>query len=155
MTRESSQRPPSEEQRALTDAMVQVSFGVMSRLTQLGSAHELSLTQVRVLAILRDHEPRMAELATHLGLDRSTISGLVDRAARRGLVERETTTEDRRSSRVRLTDAGRELADALGDAMAEVTAHLTQGLSRTEQRSLRTSLERLLEQSSPPRHESS
>ena len=63
----------------LMDGLVQVSFAVVATLTQLGAAYDLSLTQLRVLAILRDREPRMAELADHLGLDRSTVSGLIDR----------------------------------------------------------------------------
>jgi DNA-binding MarR family transcriptional regulator len=92
------------------DAVVQLSFAVTAELTRTGAAYDLSLTQLRLLAILVDHQPRMAELAEHLGLDRSTISGLVDRAAERGLVERVAVPDDARASRVRLTRAGRALA---------------------------------------------
>ena len=48
------------------DALVQTSFTVMALLSQVAAAHDMSLTQLRVLAILRDRQPRMAELAAHL-----------------------------------------------------------------------------------------
>ena len=66
--------------------MAQMSFTLMAVLTEVAAEHDLSLTQLRVLGILRDREPTMADLATFTGLERSTISGLIDRAAQRGLV---------------------------------------------------------------------
>ena len=70
----------------LRDALVQISFALMAVLTEVAAEHDLSLTQLRVLGILRDRAPTMAELSTFLGLERSTVSGLIDRAAQRGLV---------------------------------------------------------------------
>ena len=67
------------------------------------------MVQIRLLGVLRDREPTMQELGRFLGLDKSSISGLVDRAARRGLVRRVPGAEDRRAVRVSLTDAGRTL----------------------------------------------
>ena len=72
--------------RELLDALVQTSFTVMAMLEPVAAEHDLSLTQLALLAILRDREPTMAELAGYLGLDRSSVSGLVDRAEKRGLV---------------------------------------------------------------------
>jgi DNA-binding MarR family transcriptional regulator len=45
----------------------------------------------------------MADLATHTGLDRPTVSGLIDRAAQRGLVVKTSDPVDGRSVRVSLT----------------------------------------------------
>jgi DNA-binding MarR family transcriptional regulator len=59
----------------LRDALAQMSFTLMAVLTEVAAEHDLSLTQLRVLGILRDREPTMAELATFTGLERSTISG--------------------------------------------------------------------------------
>ena len=72
----------------LRDGLVQVSFAVIAALSRVAAEHDLSLTRLRVLGILRDREPTMAELATYLGLERSTVSGLVDRAVQRGLVRK-------------------------------------------------------------------
>ncbi|TCK27506.1 MarR family winged helix-turn-helix transcriptional regulator [Pseudonocardia endophytica] len=128
----------------LVDALVQSSFAVTAVLTKVGTAHDLSLTQLRVLAILRDRRPRMTALADHLGLDRSSLSGLVDRAARRGLVQRAPTGTDRRVVEVFLTPEGHELANRL---YAEILAALSPVLERlapAERRRLQALLERTL-----------
>src|SRR5580658_890894 len=95
----------------LKDSLVQTSYAVVALLSHVAAEHDMSLTQLRVLAILRDHEPTMAQLATHLGLERSSVSGLVDRAVGRGLVRRDTSTDDRRAVRVSLTTEGKRLAE--------------------------------------------
>jgi DNA-binding MarR family transcriptional regulator len=97
------------------DGLVQVSFAVTAVLSQVAAAHELSLTQLRMFGVLRDREITMAELAGSLGLDRSSVTGLVDRASRRGWVQRRQGAADRRQVLVSLTDEGRQLA-ALGAA---------------------------------------
>jgi DNA-binding MarR family transcriptional regulator len=97
------------------DGLVQVSFAVTAVLSQVAAAHELSLTQLRMFGVLRDREITMAELAGSLGLDRSSVTGLVDRASRRGWVQRRQGVADRRQVLVSLTDEGRQLA-ALGAA---------------------------------------
>ena len=94
----------------LVDALVQTSFLVMGVLTRVAAEHELSLTQLRVLGLLRDRRPRMAQLAAYLGLDKSSVSGLVERAERRGLVERVPSRDDARATEVAITAAGRRLA---------------------------------------------
>ena len=129
---------------AVVDALVQTSFTVMAHLSQVAAAHDLSLTRLRVLAILRDREPRLVELAAHLGLERSSVSGLVDRAVRRGLVRRDASEDDGRAVRLSLTKAGRELA-ALGTAEGgELLAPLLRRLSGPERQRLTVLLERAL-----------
>ncbi len=126
----------------VVDAGVQLGFEVFGVVSQVAARHDLSLTQLRVLAILRDREPPMSGLAAFLGLDRSTISGLVDRAAARGLVTRVADETDRRSARVALTAAGRELA-AIGAAeIAESIAPLLDGLAMNDRRHLGELLDR-------------
>lgn len=61
----------------------------------------------------------MNQLGHHLGLDKSSITGLVDRAQRRGLVARTPSTVDRRSFQVSITDAGRQLAQQVAVRFAE------------------------------------
>ncbi|WP_408005262.1 MarR family winged helix-turn-helix transcriptional regulator [Saccharothrix espanaensis] len=111
----------------------------MAVLTRIGSEHDLSLTQLRVLGLLRDRRPRMAELAAFLGLDKSTMSGLVERAERRGLVARGKSAEDRRAVDVFITPAGRELAEQVQE---EVRAALVPFIDRlrADERRLLTGL---------------
>ncbi|GGP68322.1 MarR family winged helix-turn-helix transcriptional regulator [Saccharothrix coeruleofusca] len=113
---------------ALEDALVRVSFRVMAVLTRIGSEHDLSLTQLRLLGLLRDRRPRMTDLAAFLGLDKSTMSGLVERAERRGLVARGKSPEDRRVVDVTITPAGRELAERLQEEVNATLAPFTDRL---------------------------
>jgi len=95
------------------DVVVQASFTVLDTLTRSAAGHDLSLTQLRLLGILRDRTPTMAAIADHLGLDRSSVSGLVDRAERRGYVARRASADDARVTTVELTEAGRTLGQEL------------------------------------------
>jgi MarR family transcriptional regulator, lower aerobic nicotinate degradation pathway regulator len=94
----------------VVDALAQLSWRVQSVIGEAAASEGLSLSQLRLIGILRDREPEMLELAQHLGLDKSSVSGLVARAEARGLVERRPLPSDGRRVAVRLTDAGRALA---------------------------------------------
>jgi DNA-binding MarR family transcriptional regulator len=114
---------------ALVDALVRSTFQVAGILTRIGAEYDLSLTQLRALGILRDRRPRMTELAEFLGLDKSTMSGLIDRAERRGLVARDKSPEDRRVVDVVITPAGLELAEQVYDEVRRALVPVTNRLS--------------------------
>src|SRR4029078_4987896 len=101
--------------------LVQVLFSVVALLSRVAAEHGLSLTQLRVLAILRDREPKMAELAAHLGLERSSVSGLSDRAETRARAARRQRRR-RPSGPVSLTPDGRRLAAQLTEEVSGLIA---------------------------------
>ena len=136
-------------QRDLTDALVQASFAVMAVLNRVGAEHDLSLTQLRVLAILRDRRGRMSELADYLGLDKSTISGLVDRAEKRGLLQRAPNPADGRATDVFLTAEGMQLANLGEGKIARSLSPMTGKLTRAETLRLTALLEHVLKQEGP------
>jgi DNA-binding MarR family transcriptional regulator len=105
------------------DAVVQLSFTIQAVLGDIAAEHDLSITQLRLLGILRDREPAMLDLARYLNLEKSSVTGLIDRAQRRGLVERSTAPHDGRAVHVRLTAAGRRLTE-------QITAQANETLSR-------------------------
>ncbi|MEV4419768.1 MarR family transcriptional regulator [Patulibacter sp. NPDC049589] len=107
----------------LVDALAQLAFAVQAVITDVATSRDLTTVQTRLLGILRDREVGMRELADLMGLEKSSATGLVDRAARRGLVERSTRPDDGRAVRVALTEAGRSLA-------AEAGAEIGQGVRR-------------------------
>ncbi|HEX3786986.1 MAG TPA: MarR family transcriptional regulator [Pseudonocardiaceae bacterium] len=113
----------------IVDGLVQLSFVVQGVLGQVATERGLSVVQLRLLGVLRDRTPGMRELAQHLGLDKSSMTGLVDRAERRGLVRRSPAPHDGRVIQVSLTPAGHELVRATAvEADREIlalTAHLT------------------------------
>ncbi|MDR7274995.1 MarR family winged helix-turn-helix transcriptional regulator [Catenuloplanes atrovinosus] len=129
---------------ALTDVLVRAAFQVMGVLTRIGAEHDLSLTQLRVLGLLRDRRPRMTELAAFLGLDKSTMSGLIDRADRRGLLTRDRDPGDGRVVYVVITPAGRELAERLQAEIQRALAPMTARLDEQRHEELTALLEPLL-----------
>ncbi|HSZ47364.1 MAG TPA: MarR family transcriptional regulator [Streptosporangiaceae bacterium] len=117
--------PPAARQLNVIDGLAQLAFVVHGMLELRAAEHDLSITQARLLGVLRDRTPAMNELARLLGLDKSSISGLVDRAERRGLVARIPSAEDRRAVLVGLTDEGRSLMSrAAASFGADLTAML-------------------------------
>lgn len=134
----------STEDDRLVDALGHAAFRTMGALTDLAADAGLSLTQLRVLAILRDRRLRIGDLADWLGLERSTMTGLVARASAKGLLAREPSAEDARAVDVVLTPAGREVARDLERAMRAALLPLTERLPAADRRALRELLERML-----------
>src|ERR1700749_3355104 len=92
----SGRGPRAVPQSELGDALGKSAFVVMAVLSKVSAEHDLSLTQFRVIAILRDRRLRMTELADYLGLEKSTRRGLGGRAEKRGLLARVPSVEDQR-----------------------------------------------------------
>jgi DNA-binding MarR family transcriptional regulator len=118
------------------DALAQLSFLVHNALDEIAGQYDLSIIQVRLLGILRDRKPTMNALGRHLGLDKSSVSGLVDRAQRRGLVDRTVSATDRRAFQVSITGTGRELVEQVAAGFAARVETLVAGLPDTDQRRL-------------------
>ncbi|MEU6850795.1 MarR family transcriptional regulator [Actinacidiphila alni] len=121
--------PPAQApDLGIVDSLAQLSFLVQGALVKVAAELGLSVIQLRLLGVLRDREPGMQELARHLELDKSSVTGLVDRAERRGLVRRAPSPRDGRAVQVTLTDEGRAAARALeedaGRRIRALAAHL-------------------------------
>jgi DNA-binding MarR family transcriptional regulator len=131
----------------LVDGLFQLSFLLQGRLARVAAAHELSLIQVRLLGILRDREPGMLELARHLELEKSSLSGLIDRAEGRGLVERIPSPDDRRASTVRMTARGRQLSRTVAEEVNEEVAEFLAVLPEKDRARLTSLVGRVVAQS--------
>jgi len=110
-------------------SMVRLTFLVQNLFADVGQGCGLTVAQSLLLCSLNDRAVGMAELATKLGLERSSLTGLVDRAEQRGLVARESDPSDRRAIKVALTpggrDAGHRFHDQLRVRLDEVLSELT------------------------------
>ncbi|GAB3919914.1 hypothetical protein GCM10011575_36010 [Microlunatus endophyticus] len=72
--------------------------------------HGLGLTPSQALALRELQSPlAMRELATRMACEASNVTFVVDRLEAGGLVERVAHPDDRRTKRVRLTEAGRSV----------------------------------------------
>ena len=121
-------QPPGAEKLQLddADALVQLSRLVQGAFARIADRHHLTPVQARLLCVLAQGPRGMTELARCCGVEKAALTGLVDRAERRGLAERAPVPGDRRALRVTLTEAGRRSAAAFH---TEVTAELRQLLS--------------------------
>ena len=129
--------PPAEPLDPV-DAVVQLSFSVQALLGEIAAEHELSITQLRLLGILRDREPAMLDLARHLNLEKSSVTGLIDRAQRRGLVDRAAAPHDGRAIHVRLTAEGRRLTEHIAAQANETLSRLLDTLPARDRARLST-----------------
>ena len=136
---------PTDAYDEARDALVEMSFVIQDLLGRAADRRGLSLTQLRLLGILRDREPGMLELARYLNLEKSSVSGLVDRAENRGLVERKPGTEDGRAVHVGITAAGRAIGEQIESALTDPFTDLLGRLPRGQRLQLTTLLRGLLD----------
>jgi DNA-binding MarR family transcriptional regulator len=134
----------STTELSTVDALAQTSFLVQSALERRADEHRFSLIQMRLLGVLRDRQPPINDLAKLLELDKSSVSGLVDRAERRGLVRREPSTVDRRSVLVTLTEDGRSLASAVSAQFETDIVAMLDVLTPSDRAKLTSLLSRVL-----------
>jgi DNA-binding MarR family transcriptional regulator len=121
---------------SLVDGLVQLSFLVQTVLGRIAAGYDLSIIQTRLLGILRDRQLGMLELARILNLEKSSITGLVDRAERRGLVQRAASPDDGRAVRVTLSAHGLELAQTFAAEVAQQLDDLVEGLGDANRKRL-------------------
>src|SRR5262245_13371820 len=97
MTKARPEKKTAYGDDGLVDALAQTAFAAMAALHKMAADNDLSLTLLRVGGILRDRRLRMATLAQYLGLEKSTMTGLVDRAEKRGIMARAPNQDDGRA----------------------------------------------------------
>jgi DNA-binding MarR family transcriptional regulator len=134
----------SGQQLSPVDGLAQLSFVVQGMLEHRAVEHNLSVIQARLLGVLRDRKPSMNELARLLGLDKSSVTGLVDRAERRGLVARMPSTTDRRVALVSLTDDGRALVSQAAACFETDVLTMLERLPARDRKALSRLVSRLL-----------
>jgi len=72
-------------------------------------------------------------LARSIGLDTSTVAGVIDRLESRGLMVRNSSPDDRRVRLLSLTDEGLALLDEIQPAMMRAQQRILEPLSRKDQ----------------------
>ena len=74
-----------------------------------------------------------AEICERLMIDKSTLSGVLERLVEKGLVIKETDARDRRALSIRLTDTASRMAGKLAHIPETINATLLESLSLEEQ----------------------
>ena len=143
-TPETRQEAPDTPQLSAVDGLAQLSFVIQRMLERRAAEHDLSIIQTRLLGVLRDRRPTINELAKLLSLDKSSVSGLVERAERRGLVVRAPSPDDRRAVLVGLTDGGGALVSRAAAQFGADVSALLGALPPADRRALSGLVSRLL-----------
>ncbi|HET7339328.1 MAG TPA: MarR family transcriptional regulator [Candidatus Dormibacteraeota bacterium] len=112
---------------------------------QLWQRARLTLTQASVLRKLRSGPQTAGKLGELAGLSAASISRLVDRLERRGLVSRRRDTHDRRMVEVHLEPAGERLLGEVKVFKGSDVHRAVEAMSSDERRRLTASLTRLVE----------
>lgn len=102
------------------------------------------LTVVKMLASAGDVS--LSELSERIHAQNSTVTGIIDRMQREGLVLRARSSRDRRVIHIKLTSKGRELARAVPLQPAEILRGALASLSSDESRVLLRILSKLADQ---------
>ncbi len=125
-------------------ALVRSSFLVSAVYAESAREYGLTPQQGQLLCVLMPQPYGMGELGGMLGLAKSSLTGLVDRTARNGLVRREPDPEDGRAARVALTAKGGALVEEFYAETCRRVEALCDGLGEGERDGLAELLGRVV-----------
>ncbi|EIV96273.1 MarR family winged helix-turn-helix transcriptional regulator [Frankia sp. QA3] len=134
----------SDGQIGVVAALVRSSFLVNAVYAEAGREHGLTPQQGQLLCVLMAQPYGMGELSTMLGLAKSSLTGLVDRTERNGLVRRVPDRSDSRAVQVALTPRGSRVAEAFYTETCRRLEKLPAGLSAADRDTLAALLGRVV-----------
>lgn len=97
------------------------------------AGYDLTPVQYAALTTVRDHpDIDQATLAGLIAYDRTTITGVVDRLAQKGLLLRRANERDRRVRELQITDEGRRTLEGIEPAVQAAQRSMLRGLTADE-----------------------
>lgn len=138
------------EDLGVVAGLVRASFLVNAVYAESAREYGLTVQQGQLLCVLMGRPYGMGDLGATLGLEKSSLTGLVDRAVRRGLVRREPDPDDRRAVHVVLTGEGRDLAEEFYAATCRRVDELAAGLPALDRDRLAALLGRIVADNEAP-----
>lgn len=134
----------------VASALVRGAFLVNAVYAESAREYGITAQQGQLMCVLMARPRGMGELGAMLGLAKSSLTGLVDRTERNGLVRREADPEDMRAVRVALTPQGAKLVDAFYDETCRRIDGLPVGFSDAERDALAGLLGRIVTDNEVP-----
>jgi DNA-binding MarR family transcriptional regulator len=129
-----------DEDEGFAAALIRLSLAVQYVHQDISRIHDLTPQQAVLMFSLLDGPVGMAELSDRLHVEKSTLTGLVDRAERRCMVLRTPDPADRRALRVSLTAKGREVASEFYRAVTDALLGHLAGLPAETKDQLRAAV---------------
>jgi DNA-binding MarR family transcriptional regulator len=97
-----------------------------------------------LMCLWRQDGQRVVDLGRCAGLEPSTMTGLLDRMVRDGLVSRAPDPDDRRAQRIQLTARGRKAEKAVSRVVDQALSRLFEGVPERDLDRLKETLRRVL-----------
>jgi DNA-binding MarR family transcriptional regulator len=98
---------------------------------ELNKKYNVSAPQIAcMLALLEGGPLALSQIAKKIMVNSSTLTGIIDRLEKKGLVARTRTSQDRRVITIELTRAGRDLAE---NAPPPIQMKIVEGLKRLDE----------------------
>ncbi|WP_291237087.1 MarR family winged helix-turn-helix transcriptional regulator [Frisingicoccus sp.] len=114
---------------------------VFLKMTEKLSVFDLTPVQYAVLYCLWENDKKSPkEIAERLKLENSTISGILERMEKKGLIKRMISKEDRRFIQIMLTEKGAVLEKDVLAAVDKVNEEVMSVFSKEECENLKTQL---------------
>ena len=114
--------------------VIKLSHAIALDMERRLKTYDVTMSQWTILKQLWQQEGRsQVELQELLGLDKATVTGLVQRMTHLGLIRRRSDPSDKRVQRVFLTEQGRALEQITTSLVEEVNAHALEQFSDDEQ----------------------
>lgn len=135
---------------SVVTGLVRSAFLVDAVYAKSSREHGITPQQGQLLCVLMAQPYGMGELGKVLGLAKSSLTGLVDRTERNGLVRREPDPNDTRAVRVALTARGSRLVEEFYAETCRRVEELPSGLSAVERATLARLLSRIVEDNEVP-----
>ena len=92
----------------ITELFIQLLIDLQSLVRKNNKSLSLSLSQIVVLSSVPAMGTTMSSLSFRIGVDNSTLTRLINVLENKGLVQKKSNPEDKRSTIVRLTKLGEE-----------------------------------------------
>lgn len=120
----------------IVPALVRSTFLVNAVYAESAREYGLTSQQGQLLCVLMAQPYGMSELGAMLGLAKSSLTGLVDRTERNGLVQRKPDPQDSRAVRIALTRQGSSLAEEFYTETCRRIEKLPSGLGAADRDTL-------------------
>ncbi len=138
--------PPAELTAHLAYLLKHAQLGLAELTASALEPYPVSGRELAVLTVLAGNEPAsQQQAAQRLGVDRTTMVGLIDALEGNGLVRRHADAGDRRRNVVTLTEAGRDTMRLASEAAGEAERRFLAPLRAQDARLLKSALLALIQ----------
>lgn len=127
-----------QDVETLQQLILRISWAEQRRFAQELSNHGLTVPQFFALVAIRRHgqECPIGQLANATMQCSATMTGIIDRLAERGLVERRRDDSDRRQVLIRLTDQGLETLQRVREIRRQRVRRVMEHIGEADRREM-------------------